>query len=303
MVNNDCFESNHSVTMTAMTDRSYADVPLIIAFVSDIMIETRISSAATHLGLRLQTINLEELERPDNGRQPERKPGEPIFGPEAALVDRLTAQRPALLIFNLGNDGIPWERWISLLKSSPATRRIPIVCFGPHVDRASLQRATDLGAEVVVPRSRFMSTLQDLLQENILLHDMSAIADSCLEPLSHEALLGLEEFNKGNYFESHEHLEDAWNLDESEAKELYRAVLQIAVAYLQINRANYRGAVKMFLRARQWLAPLPSSCRGIDIEQLRSDAESVYQEIVALGPEKISTFDKTLFRPVRYDQR
>jgi hypothetical protein len=47
--------------------------------------------------------------------------------------------------------------------------------------------------------------------------------------------------------------------------EVYRAVLQVAVAYFQIERGNYNGAAKMFLRLRQWIDPLPDYCRGIDI--------------------------------------
>jgi len=131
-------------------------------------------------------------------------------------------------------------------------------------------------------------------------NDLEAIEDSCLQPLSADALRGLESFNAGQYFEAHEHLEDAWNADDGAARELYRAVLQVAVAYLQIERHNYRGATKMFLRARQWLAPLPDICRTIDVGRLRVDAENVRQALAGLGPEKIGRFDLGSLPPVRY---
>jgi predicted metal-dependent hydrolase len=80
---------------------------------------------------------------------------------------------------------------------------------------------------------------------------------------------------------------------------MYKAVLQVAVAYLQIERQNYAGAVKMFMRARQWLDPLPDVCRGIDIGRLKQDAQQVHQTLLELGPQQIQTIDRNIFRPVR----
>jgi len=48
-------------------------------------------------------------------------------------------------------------------------------------------------------------------------------------------------------------------------RELYRAILQVGIAYYQIERGNHRGALKMLLRSVQWLAMLPDRCQGIDV--------------------------------------
>lgn len=72
------------------------------------------------------------------------------------------------------------------------------------------------------------------------------------------------------------------------------------MAYLQIERGNYHGAVKMFLRVRQWIDPLPDQCRGVDVARLRDDAAVVYEQLVALGPERIAQFDFNLLKPVVY---
>ena len=83
-------------------------------------------------------------------------------------------------------------------------------------------------------------------------------------------------------------------------RELYRAILQVAVAYLQIERRNYNGAVKMFLRLRQWIEPLPEVCRGVEVGRLRRDARRVYERLVELGPQQIEQLERSLFTPVRY---
>jgi hypothetical protein len=54
----------------------------------------------------------------------------------------------------------------------------------------------------------------------------------------------------------------------------------------------------MFLRARQWLEPLPDVCRGIDIGRLKQDAQQVHRMLLELGPQQIQTVDRTIFKPV-----
>lgn len=153
---------------------------------------------------------------------------------------------------------------------------------------------------MTIPRSKFMKNLPGLLSEHARLVDKEALQETCQEKLPYYAKRGLEEFNRGEYFEAHDSLELAWMEDQGPGRELYRAVLQVAVAYYQVERANYEGALKMFLRMRRWLYPLPGSCRGINIDKLREDAHAVHTLLVELGPDGISRFDLELLKPVEY---
>ena len=269
------------------------DLPVIVAFISDLMLVTRIEDAASRLGYRM--IWIEEIDRL---RQLDNVP--PSVDVETILVEKLTTWRPALMIFDLGNLAIPWRRWVALLKSSPATRRYPMICFGPHVDAAALRSARSAGAEAALPRSRFLTELPALIQQYGRTPDRAALASACQAKLSPKAVHGLELFNRGDYFEAHEALEEAWNECDPPGRDLYRAILQIGVAYLQIERSNYNGAVKMFQRVRQWIEPLPDWCRGVDVAQLRSDFAAVYDHLIALGPDRIGQFDPGLLKPVIY---
>jgi predicted metal-dependent hydrolase len=274
--------------------------PLIVAFVSDLMFAPRIESAATGLGFRVEFIERAGQFAPLDPPEPGRQLGEHLQGPGAALLELMTRWQPALLVFDLNNADIPWREWIALLTSVPATRRIPVLCYGSHVDVGATQAARQAGATAVVARSRFVSALPELVQKHARLVDSAGLSQACQEPLSELALRGLEEFNRGEYFEAHELLELAWNEDQSPARELYRAVLQVGVAYLQIERGNYNGALKMFLRLRQWIDPLPAVCRGIDVAGLRQDAQRVHQALLEAGSAGIASFDRSLFKPVRY---
>ncbi|HLE53165.1 MAG TPA: DUF309 domain-containing protein [Anaerolineales bacterium] len=237
---------------------------------------------------------------PPNPEPLERQFAEHLSGREAILLDRLTLWKPALMIFDLGNRNIPWREWIALVTSVPATRRIPVLCYGSHVDIKTMHEASAAGAQKVVPRSRFVQDLPGLIQQYARASDREALSTACQEPLSPMAVRGLEEFNRGEYFEAHESLEAAWKADNSSGRELYQAVLQVAVAYYQILRGNYSGAAKMFLRLRQWIDPLPDYCRGVHVANLRAEAQAVHQELLRLGPERIADFDRSLLRPAIY---
>ena len=125
-------------------------------------------------------------------------------------------------------------------------------------------------------------------------------AKDCQGDLHPKAAEGLELFNNGDYFEAHESLEAAWREETGSIRELYRGILQAAVVYLHITRGNYPGAVKVYQRSQKWLRPWPESCRGIEVGQLRRDLEAAIGEVHQLGPDRITAFNPTLFKPVTY---
>lgn len=275
--------------------------PLIIGFVTDLFFIAKIEPVLEALEFDVKWIDAGEIYTKQGLETPYRQLGEHITGPLAGLIDWITQLRPALMIFDLSNAQIPWKQWIGVLKSVPATRRYRVLCYGSHVDKNSLEAAQLAGADIVVPRSQFARQMTHLIKQWAIIPDLGQIEFSCKKPISQLALTGIALFNQGEFFESHEVLEEAWKEEESLSRELYRAILQIAVAYLQIERQNYNGALKMFWRVRQWIDPLPEICRGINVGQLRRDARLVYDALLELGPERLAQFDRSLFQPVLFE--
>jgi CheY-like chemotaxis protein len=270
--------------------------PLLVGFVADLMFMSQIERVTAQLGWRVEWVaDSAEFGKDSTSLE---SPGEPIYGQSAALVDSLSAWQPALIVIDLDNDAVPWRRWLPIIKSSPATRRLPVLAFGAHVNSEMLESARQRGADQVVGRSRFSSAMPELFTKLARTHDGVAAEDACRQPLHPDAVQGIALFNAGDYYEAHHGLEAAWNADEGVGRDLYRAILQVAVAYLQIERRNYRGAIKMFLRVRQWLSPLPDECRGVDVAQLKLDAETAHAALLALGESGIADFNHTLFKPV-----
>jgi CheY-like chemotaxis protein len=274
--------------------------PVIVGFVADLYFAQKIEQVIENYGYTVKWIETFDQVTRNSSPVSVRQYAEHLVGPGADLIEIVAKLQPVLIIFDLNNNKIPWYEWITLLKSAPATRRIPVLAYGPHVDTISLKSARGAGADIVLPRSKFIKDLDDLIRDYVRIPDLAAVDKSCDQGLSEIAIKGLEEFNKGQYFEAHELLEEAWNKDQPPGKELYRAILQVAVAYLQIERGNFNGAMKMFLRMRQWFALLPENCRGVDVGQLRMDADEVYSKLIELGADQIGGFQQYKFKPIKY---
>jgi hypothetical protein len=271
---------------------------LVLGLVSDLFFSAQIENVVKAQGCAWRLIERGgEIEPPVVDTAPDR-PGEPVQGASAAWIAQLVEWQPALIVLELSSAAIPWARWIAALKSSPATRRIGVIAFGPHTDLDLRATAFNVGCDEVVAKSRLASVLPEMLNRHARRVDVMALETECASALSPMALQGIALFDAGAYFEAHEALEHAWNADPGPARELYRGLLQIAVAYLQITRGNYTGALKMFLRARQWLDPLPDQCRGVHVAHLRAAARAARAELERLGPARIAEFDQALFKPI-----
>ncbi len=257
------------------------DRPFVMALTGDLFLVPGLEDAARAAGYDLRVVARPEDLGAGGAPSPRSVPlTEPLEGPEAVLVRGLVTDRPALILVDLASSSIPWERWIAVIKSSAATRRIPIVAFGPHVAEKDLARAERAGADRTLPRGAFLGSAADQIEKYASKPDTPAILSSCGLPISDLARHGLELLNQGEFFEAHETLEHAWISETGSGRELLRSLIQVAVAYLQMQRGNRRGAQKILLRLRQWLDPLPSPCRGVDVDALRRQMET-FRDLLA----------------------
>lgn len=191
--------------------------------------------------------------------------------------------------------------WLSLVRSDPATRRLPVVALTSTP--AGEQRAMDNKVSAILHLPEMQAELGHILIDHARpVVDQDMLTSECESPIPSLVSKGLHEFNRGDYFEAHELLETAWKQESGPVRDVYRAILQIGVAYLQITRGNYQGAHKMFVRAVQWLAPLPDRCHGIDIAQLRADATAVRERLEQLGPDRIKELERDLLKPVIFEE-
>lgn len=229
--------------------------------------------------------------------------------PLRGVIQYIAEVRPAVLLVDLGDTSTEWAEIVWALRTNPATRRLAILGFSIDLDDSQYEQAIGLNIEEVFEakddaKGRLLTTLGERIQAYARRTDTelrSLIRKAVQQPMPTLVHQGLEEFNAGEYYEAHETLEHAWMEEEGPIRDLYRGILQVAVAYYQIQRQNYRGALKMFLRSLQWLEPLPDVCQGIDVSKLRQDSRRARQQLERLGPERIAAYNFGLLKPVEYN--
>lgn len=213
-------------------------------------------------------------------------------------VSRLTDDLVALIIVD-GTDP-DWVYWTATAKSNPATRRIPV--FLVTEDAKARETALTSGADVALAPDDLLKDAARLAKDFARVFSVETAKQldcECLEALPPLAQAGFEKFNAGEFYKQHDLFEELWVVTEGPVRDLYRAILQVGVAYYQILRGNHRGARKMLMRSVQWLAVLPDECQGIDVKALREDSYRVRAELENLPEDAIDQFDKTLLQPVK----
>lgn len=216
----------------------------------------------------------------------------------AGYVKRLVTLAPVLIVVSMDASFKPAA--IYTPKVNPAARRIPILALA-H-DNAGQVAAGQMGADAALMLDELAGQLATQVESLAHRFDAAAralLAQDCAQPLPLMAQEAVARFNAGEYYAQHDLFEALWVDTDSPVRDLYRAVLQVGVAYYQITRGNYRGAAKMLLRARPWLWLLPNVCQGVDVGQLRADADAVSAELERLQADPHAAFDTALLKPVR----
>ena len=84
-------------------------------------------------------------------------------------------------------------------------------------------------------------------------------------------LKGIEEFNRQNYFESHEIWEALWRKQRGPARAFYQGLIQAAAAMHHLRRRNVRGAETLLCRAKKNLEPYGPVYLRLDVAALLAD--------------------------------
>ncbi|HKA35118.1 MAG TPA: DUF309 domain-containing protein [Candidatus Binatia bacterium] len=79
---------------------------------------------------------------------------------------------------------------------------------------------------------------------------------------------GIEEFNRGLFFECHETLEEVWLEDHGEDRLFYQGIIQIAAGYYKLQQGVLIGAIKLWRTGLEKLEPYGPVYLGVDLLSL-----------------------------------
>ncbi|HKH10534.1 MAG TPA: DUF309 domain-containing protein [Rubrobacter sp.] len=102
---------------------------------------------------------------------------------------------------------------------------------------------------------------------------------------------GIEEFNRGEFFECHEYLEDAWMEEPGRVRFLYQGILQVGVGFYHQQNGNWRGATGVLRSGIERLREFEPDALGLDVARLVRESERCLEELERLGRDRVREFD------------
>ena len=82
---------------------------------------------------------------------------------------------------------------------------------------------------------------------------------------------GVDEFNRGYFFECHDTLEEMWAGVRGPSRDFFQGLIQVSVAYYHLGNGNAAGAESMMRRARKRLERYPARYCGFDVDAQRAE--------------------------------
>ncbi len=116
----------------------------------------------------------------------------------------------------------------------------------------------------------------------------------CEESPPGQLLLAIQQFNRREWYECHETIEELWLGEQGEMKDFLQGSLQIAVALLHLRNGNYGGAVSLLVSGVNYLKRVSDICLWVDVAALIADAEKVRSALEELGRENMESLDQSL---------
>jgi uncharacterized protein len=81
---------------------------------------------------------------------------------------------------------------------------------------------------------------------------------------------GVDEFNRGFYFECHDTLEDLWSGLRGPVRDFFQGLIQVSVAFYHLGNGNLAGAESMMRRALKRFERYPDVYFGFDLAAQRA---------------------------------
>lgn len=115
----------------------------ILAVVEDLFFVVKINDLARRAGLQVEFVKSAQ-----------------------DVLEKASAERPLMVIVDLNNAAVNAVDLIARLKGVPETKSVSVVSFVSHVQGELKQQAQEAGANMVLARSAFSSSLPQILRRH-----------------------------------------------------------------------------------------------------------------------------------------
>ncbi|MFQ5865013.1 MAG: DUF309 domain-containing protein [bacterium] len=130
--------------------------------------------------------------------------------------------------------------------------------------------------------------------------DLSDMAEPVMSELDWtDFRKGIELFNQGQFWESHEAWEGVWKRHPENSRIFFQGLIQVAAGLHQLHRGIYHGAIKHYSSALWKLKRFQAHFLGVNVNHLVEKVEQGLAEIKQLGEKNLERFDKDLIPKIK----
>ncbi|MDD2899921.1 MAG: DUF309 domain-containing protein [Desulfuromonadaceae bacterium] len=122
---------------------------------------------------------------------------------------------------------------------------------------------------------------------------------TCEDSPPGQLLQGIREFNRREWHECHETIEDLWIGESGEVRDFYQGIIQVAIALHHWRNGNYGGAVILLKGGVGYLRRVADCCQWVDVTRLIADADAMRSALEELGKERMESLDPGLIPQIR----
>jgi hypothetical protein len=122
----------------------------------------------------------------------------------------------------------------------------------------------------------------------------------CGNTIPEMLIVGIDQFNRGEYFDCHETLEELWVGERGPERNLYQGILQVAVALHHLENGNFKGALILLQGGPQLLRQVAPVCRGVDLQPLLDATDAIRATLEELGEQRMAELPRAMFPRIRF---
>jgi predicted metal-dependent hydrolase len=132
-----------------------------------------------------------------------------------------------------------------------------------------------------------------------VLRNATLLTDQELRSRLDELYEAVDQFNDGYWFESHETLEDLWQVTPLPERTFFQGIIQAAAALVHFARGEGAGIFKLLDASLDKLSGFTPETLGIDVTAFIADLERARGEFAALGVD-VTSWDETRAPRIAY---
>ena len=117
---------------------------------------------------------------------------------------------------------------------------------------------------------------------------------ACHDSPPGQLLLGIRQFNRGEWYECHETIEALWLTETGEVRDFYQGIIQIAIALHHWRNGNFGGSLNLLASGNGYLLRVPAVCLWVDVAVLIAQIDRVRLALEQLGKERMDELDPEL---------